>query len=69
MFATARNVEQSVHLLKVAQEAPGKNIMLLQADVVDHHSLEVPTTATECGCSASTHAQIARSVQRSRLHE
>ncbi|KZT66195.1 NAD(P)-binding protein [Daedalea quercina L-15889] len=40
VFATARNVERSVHLIKVAQEALAKNVVTLQADVVDHRSLK-----------------------------
>ncbi|KAH9922395.1 uncharacterized protein B0H18DRAFT_879399 [Fomitopsis serialis] len=39
VFATARNVEKSVHLAKVAEEAPTKNVVILKADVVDHRSL------------------------------
>ncbi|KAH9837557.1 uncharacterized protein C8Q71DRAFT_753147 [Rhodofomes roseus] len=41
VFATARNVEKSLHLAKVIQEAPAKNVVALQADVVDHRSLKV----------------------------
>ena len=41
MFATARDVENSPHLVKVAEEAPHKNIVTLQADVADHRSLKV----------------------------
>ncbi|KAI0714477.1 hypothetical protein C8Q72DRAFT_195121 [Fomitopsis betulina] len=40
VFATARNVEKSVHLVRVAQEASANNVVLLQADVVDHQSLK-----------------------------
>jgi len=40
VFATARNTEKSVHLAKVAKEAPAKNVVVLRADVVDHRSLK-----------------------------
>ena len=34
-------MDKSLHLVKVAKEAPHRNIVLVQADVVDHRSLKV----------------------------
>ncbi|KAH9837555.1 uncharacterized protein C8Q71DRAFT_548783 [Rhodofomes roseus] len=40
VYVTARNVEKSVHLVKVVQDAPAQNVVPLQVDVVDHRSLK-----------------------------
>lgn len=51
VFGTARNIERSVHLTKLVQEAPAKNVHVLQADIVDAQSLKVRLS---CACSSSS---------------
>ena len=51
VFGTARSIERSAHLTKLAQEAPAKNVHVLQADIVDAQSLKVRLS---CACGLSS---------------